>query len=48
MIPFGLLAGYWGDGSADYGNFGIRLSDPSRAPATAAQKNAPSELAFYD
>ena len=29
MLPFGILAGYWGDkGSADHGNFRIWLSDP--------------------
>ena len=49
MIPFGLLAGYWGTmevritALAEEG-FQTRLA----APATAEQKNAPWELAFYD
>lgn len=49
MLPFGILAGYWGDKEvritaiSEYG-FQTRLA----APATAEQKNAPWELAFYD
>ena len=49
MLPFGILAGYWGDREvritaiSEYG-FQTRLA----APATAEQKNAPWELAFYD
>ena len=49
MLPFGILAGYWGDKEvritaiSEYG-FQTRLA----APATVEQKNAPWELAFYD
>lgn len=49
MLPFGILAGYWGKREvritaiSEYG-FQTRLT----APATAEQKNAPWELAFYD
>lgn len=49
MLPFGILAGYWGDKEvritaiSEYG-FQTRLA----APAMAEQKNAPWELAFYD
>lgn len=49
MLPFGILAGYWGKREvritaiSEYG-FQTRLA----APATAEQKNAPWELAFYD
>ena len=49
MLPFGILAGYWGDKEvritaiSEYG-FQTRLA----TPATAEQKNAPWELAFYD
>lgn len=49
MLPFGILAGYWGDKEvritaiSEYG-FQTRLA----APATVDQKNAPWELAFYD
>lgn len=49
MLPFGILAGYWGKREvritaiSEYG-FQNRLA----APATAEQKNAPWELAFYD
>lgn len=49
MLPFGILAGYWGKREvritaiSKYG-FQTRLA----APATAEQKNAPWELAFYD
>lgn len=49
MLPFGILAGYWGKREvritaiSEYG-FQTRLA----APATAKQKNAPWELAFYD
>ena len=49
MLPFGILAGYWGDKEvritaiSEYG-FQTRLA----VPATAEQKNAPWELAFYD
>lgn len=49
MLPFGILAGYWGNKEvritaiSEYG-FQTRLA----APATAEQKNAPWELAFYD
>ena len=49
MLPFGILAGYWGDKEvritaiSEYG-FQTRLA----APATDEQKNAPWELAFYD
>lgn len=35
-------------GSADHGNFRIWLSGRLATPATAEQKNAPWELAFYD
>ena len=47
MLPFGILAGYWGDKEvritaiSEYG-FQTRLA----VPATAEQKNAPWELAF--
>ena len=49
MLPFGILAGYWGKREvritaiSEYG-FQTRLA----APATAEQKNSPWELAFYD
>lgn len=49
MLPFGILAGYWGKREvritaiSEYG-FQTRLA----TPATAEQKNAPWELAFYD
>lgn len=49
MLPFGILAGYWGKREvritaiSEYG-FQARLA----TPATAEQKNAPWELAFYD
>lgn len=49
MLPFGILAGYWGNKEvritaiSEYG-FQTRLA----TPATAEQKNAPWELAFYD
>ena len=49
MLPFGILAGYWGKREvritaiSEYG-FQTRLA----VPATAEQKNAPWELAFYD
>lgn len=49
MLPFGILAGYWGDKEvritaiSEYG-FQTRLA----ALAMAEQKNAPWELAFYD
>ena len=49
MLPFGILAGYWGNKEvritaiSEYG-FQTRLA----APATVEQKNAPWELAFYD
>lgn len=49
MLPFGILAGYWGKREvritaiSEYG-FQTRLA----APATAEQKNAPWELTFYD
>ena len=49
MLPFGILAGYWGDKEvritaiSEYG-FQTRIA----APATVEQKNAPWELAFYD
>ena len=49
MLPFGILAGYWGDKKvritaiSEYG-FQTRLA----APATVEQKNAPWELAFFD
>ena len=49
MLPFGIPAGYWGKREvritaiSEYG-FQTRLA----APATAEQKNAPWELAFYD
>ena len=49
MIPFGLLAGYWGTmevritALAEEG-FQIRLAHP----ASEAQKQEPPELAFYD
>lgn len=49
MLPFGILAGYWGDKEvritaiSEYG-FQTRLA----VPATAEQENAPWELAFYD
>lgn len=49
MLPFGILAGYWGDKEvritaiSEYG-FQTRFA----APATDEQKNAPWELAFYD
>lgn len=49
MLPFGILAGYWGKREvritaiSEYG-FQTRFA----APATAEQKNAPWELAFYD
>lgn len=49
MLPFGILAGYWGDKEvritaiSEYG-FQTRLA----APATVEQKNAPWELAFFD
>lgn len=49
MLPFGILAGYWGKREvritaiSEYG-FQTRLA----APAMAEQKNAPWELAFYD
>ena len=49
MLPFGILAGYWGDKEvritaiSEYG-FQTRLATPT----TVEQKNAPWELAFYD
>ena len=49
MLPFGLLAGYWGTmevritALAEEG-FQIRLAHP----ASEAQKQEPPELAFYD
>lgn len=49
MLPFGILAGYWGKREvritaiSEYG-FQTRLA----TPATAEQKNAPWELTFYD
>ena len=49
MLPFGILAGYWGDKEvritaiSEYG-FQTRLA----APAMAEQKNAPWERALYD
>lgn len=49
MLPFGILAGYWGKREvritaiSEYG-FQTRLA----TPATSEQKNAPWELAFYD
>ena len=49
MLPFGILAGYWGHKEvritaiSEYG-FQTRLA----MPATEEQKNAPWELAFYD
>lgn len=49
MLPFGILSGYWGKREvritaiSEYG-FQTRLA----TPATAEQKNAPWELAFYD
>ena len=48
MLPFGILAGYWGDKEvritaiSEYG-FQTRLATPT----TVEQKNAPWELAFY-
>ena len=49
MLPFGILAGYWGDKEvritaiSEYG-FQTRLATPT----TVEQKNEPWELAFYD
>ena len=49
MLPFGILAGYWGTmevritALAEEG-FQIRLAHP----ASEAQKQEPPELAFYD
>ena len=49
MLPFGILAGYWGDKEVRItaiSEYGFQTS--LAAPAMAEQKNAPWELAFYD